>query len=80
MRPSLALRANADRVFTILSRFDVRNPGAPRSSSLRYAAISCGACGCIDGGLALRSWQIHAGGAVVRLCHELQAGFPFHLS
>ena len=26
MRPSLALQANADRVTTILSRFDVRNP------------------------------------------------------
>ena len=26
MRPSLALRANANRVITILSRFDVRNP------------------------------------------------------
>ena len=26
MRPSLALKANADRVITILSRFDVRNP------------------------------------------------------
>ena len=26
MRPSLALQANADRVTTILSRFDVKNP------------------------------------------------------
>jgi uncharacterized protein len=26
MRPSLALKANADRVITIFSRFDVRNP------------------------------------------------------
>jgi predicted nucleotidyltransferase len=26
MRPSLALKANVDRVITILSRFDVRNP------------------------------------------------------
>ena len=26
MRPSLALEANADRVMTILSRFDVKNP------------------------------------------------------
>ena len=26
MRPSLALRANAERVAAILSRFDVRNP------------------------------------------------------
>ena len=26
MRPPLALKANADRIVTILSRFDVRNP------------------------------------------------------
>lgn len=26
MRPSLALKANADRVMAILSRFDVKNP------------------------------------------------------
>jgi uncharacterized protein len=27
MRPSLALQANADRVTTILSRLDMKNPG-----------------------------------------------------
>ena len=26
MRPSLALKANADRVMSVLSRFDVKNP------------------------------------------------------
>jgi hypothetical protein len=39
MRPSLALESNADRVMTILSRFDVKNPRIFGTSDLEAAIV-----------------------------------------